>query len=510
VDRRAFLGTAAGVGLLAACSSSPPTTPAATTSSPGTPVPPPASPTGTPRPHATGVSGPPDWAGLARGLSGSLLRPGQDGYDGARRLFDPRYDSVRPAAVALVANAQDVAECVRFAARYRLPITARGGGHSYGGFSTGTGLVVNLSQLSTVDISGGAATVGAGTNLITLYNSLAARDLGVPAGSCPTVGVSGSTMGGGIGVAARGLGLTCDTLTGATVVTADGQVRQVAASRDPDLFWALRGGGGGNFGIVTALRYKARSVDPVTYRFLRWPWSRATRVLPAWLSWVHGGPDELWSNLHLDAAPGGAPSLRATVTYLGDGAAADRQVDRLLSATGAPGSQSGATEPWLSTMKVMAGCSEQSLAQCVSYTRQSWAGSSDVIAKPLSGPGAAALVRGVEGFNGSISVIIDALGGAVGRVGKTDTAFWHRDALCTVQYYATLSGGAGATGRYAGLAALRRAMRPYTTGGAYVNYLDPTLPGWEQAYYGGNYPRLQKIKAAYDPQRVFTFAQSIR
>src|SRR5439155_1004636 len=161
-----------------------------------------------------------------------------------RRLFDPRYDAIRPAAVALAATPADVAECVRFAARYKVPVTARGGGHSYAGWSTGRGLVVNLSRLSAVDASGtpGSAAVGAGAKLIDVYATLAARGVGVPGGSCPTVGVSGLTLGGGIGVVARAFGLTCDNLVSAQVVTADGRVRGVDATHDPDLFWALRGG----------------------------------------------------------------------------------------------------------------------------------------------------------------------------------------------------------------------------------------------------------------------------
>jgi FAD binding domain/Berberine and berberine like len=494
VDRRAFLGTAgavAGAGLLAACSGTRQQPVAATRTPTATTSPPP--PT-TPAPSRTPATvAAPDWAALARGLSGSLLRPGQVDYDGARRLFDPRYDAVRPAAVVVANNAADVAECVRFAARYRIPVTARGGGHSYGGYSTGKGLVVNLSRMSTVDTSGAVAAVGAGTNLITLYAALAGRNAGVPAGSCPTVGVAGSTMGGGIGVVARGFGLTCDSLVGATVVTADGKVRPVGAGRDPDLFWALRGGGGGNFGIATSF-------------------SQAERVIPAWLSWVASGPDELWSNLHLDATAGGVPTVRATITYLGDDAAMDRQVDRLAGMAGEPTSRSGSTAGWLDTMKVMAGCADQSLVSCANYSRQSWAGSSDVVAKPLSAAGARTLLAAIGRYPGSISVIMDSLGGAVGRVAPTATAFWHRAALCTVQYYATLPSGAGSPAvrdRYSGLAALRAAMRPYTTGGAYVNYLDPTIKGWEQVYYGGNYPRLRQIKAKYDPQRVFDFPLAI-
>src|SRR5262249_60248697 len=111
------------------------------------------------------------------------------------------------------------------------------------------------------------------------------------------------TAGGWLAVAARAVGLSCDGLGGPDGVSAGGQLRSVSATQDADLFWGLRGGGGGNFGIVTSFRLRARAVGAVTHRFLRWPWSAADRVLPAWLAWVAGGPDELWSNLHLDADP---------------------------------------------------------------------------------------------------------------------------------------------------------------------------------------------------------------
>lgn len=516
--RRRFLGWVAATGALAACGRSAPAA-APSAAVPAESTSPSASPSRS-LPTSLGPTasaGPPDYPALARALAGELRQPGQTGYDSARQLFDPRYDSIRPAAVAVVANATDVAECVRFAARYRLPLAIRSGGHSYGGYSTGTGLVVNLARLSTVDVSGGSARIGAGTGLIDVYAGLAAHERGVPGGSCPTVGIAGLTQGGGIGVVARAYGLTCDNLTAAEMVTADGRLRTVDARRDPDLFWALRGGGGGNFGAVTSFTFATRPVGSVTYRFVRWPAARAAAVIPAWLGWIAAGPDELWSNLHLDVSPGGAPSVRATITFLGDAAGADRLVDGLATRAGEFSSRSGSTLPWLNTMLVMAGCSGQTVAACRNNAaRQSFAATSDLINRPLPAAGARALVAAAQRFTasgGALSVILDGLGGAVSRIGRTDTAFWHRDALCSVQYYTGLPAGASSStvaARYVALRAVRAAMRPYTSGGAYQNYLDPGLTGAPGVYYGGNYPRLQRIKARYDPDRVFDYPQAIR
>ncbi len=156
-------------------------------------------------------------------------------------------------------------------------------------------------------MSGTTATVGAGTRLIDFYHGLAAKGRAVPGGSCPTVGIAGLTLGGGIGVTARAYGLTCDSLESLQIVTANGAVLTATASpgQYSDLFWACQGGGGGNFGVVTSFTFRtAAGPEPVLFS-LSWPWSQAARVVAAWQSWAPNAPDALWSNLHLAAAPGG-------------------------------------------------------------------------------------------------------------------------------------------------------------------------------------------------------------
>ncbi|MFD0329431.1 FAD-dependent oxidoreductase [Streptacidiphilus monticola] len=184
----------------------------------------------------------PDWAALTRSLHGPVIRPGDSRYTAAQHLFQPRYDGVHPAAVAYPASAADVAACVSFARKYRLPLSARNGGHSYGGWSKAAGgLVVDLGRLNTVRTVPGGAVVGAGARLIDVYSQLNAHGVTIPAGSCPTVGVTGLTLGGGVGVTGRAYGLTCDNLTGAQIVTAAGRILDVDATHHADLFWALRG-----------------------------------------------------------------------------------------------------------------------------------------------------------------------------------------------------------------------------------------------------------------------------
>ncbi|WP_185922063.1 FAD-binding oxidoreductase, partial [Streptomyces sp. WAC06614] len=193
-----------------------------------------------------------DLAALRRDLDGPVVLPGDPDYPEARRLYQPRYDAVAPGAVAYPAHERDVAVCLAFARRTGVPVVPRGGGHSYAGFSTGTGLVIDVGALATVTADGdGTARVGAGARLGEVNAALAARGVAVPTGLCPSVGIAGLTLGGGLGVSSRAYGTTSDRLTGIRLVTPDGTIRDVDATQDPELFWALRGGGHSYAGFST-------------------------------------------------------------------------------------------------------------------------------------------------------------------------------------------------------------------------------------------------------------------
>ncbi|MCT9928877.1 FAD-binding oxidoreductase [Planotetraspora sp. A-T 1434] len=455
----------------------------------------------------------PDWAALARGLEGRLIRPGDSSYDQARRVFNTAYDAVRPAAVAYCKNPADVAECVSFARKFGVPVTSRSGGHSYAGWSTGPGLVIDVSPMSKVSYSGGHATVGAGARLVDVYSKLAAHGVSIPAGSCPTVGVAGLTLGGGIGVVSRKYGLTCDVLESAQIVTADGRLLTASATANPDLYWASRGGGGGNFGVATSFTFRTHTTRDVTVFFLHWSWAKAAAVLKAWQAWAPSAPDALWSNLHLNHDP----SLDVMVggLYVGGKAGCEALLQKLVDRVGAgPSSRFVKQSPYDHAMMVMAGCSSLSVAQCHrpgtlpgqnasgQLVRDSFSAKSHIAYTPLSAAGIKTLVAQVAA-GGRHSVLLDALGGAVGRVRPDATAFPHRQALYTVQYYSHFAGAAAWT------RAAHAAMRPFFGDHAYVNYIDPELKGWRQQYYGANAQRLAQVKAAYDPGRLFRLPQGV-
>ncbi|RST09342.1 FAD-binding oxidoreductase [Streptomyces sp. WAC05374] len=471
-----------------------------------------------------------DWAALGKGLDGTLVRPGDRDYDAARTLFNPRCDGVRPAGVAYCARPEDVRECLEFARAHGVPVAVRSGGHSYAGWSSGPGLIVDVQRMAAVSLSGGTATIGAGAKLIDVYDRLTARGRTVPAGSCPTVGVAGLALGGGIGVVSRAYGLTSDSVTGARIVTADGRIRDVDAKRDPDLFWALRGGGNAQFGVVTELRMRTHAAPECTTFFLRWPWARAAAVVREWQRWAPTAPDGIWANLHLAAPVGGRPgSVRVGGLALTDRRDLENRLDRLAGAIGAaPTSEAIRTRPFMDAMKVMGGVSGRSVAEAHQkgtlpgrrpqgrVARESYAARSDFYTRAIPAAGVKALISRVEALarltgGGAGSIALDAMGGAVNRVRAADTAFVHRDALFLAQYIVSWPDRAPAATvarHQAWLDGTHGVMRPWASGRAYQNYTDPALRDWRRAYYGANIDRLVKVKAAYDPGRLFRHGQS--
>jgi FAD/FMN-containing dehydrogenase len=498
--------------------------------------------------HAPSASGGPlaaDWQVLRRLLSTHrLVRPGQHGYRRAKELFDPRFDWQRPQGVAYCASAADVAVCLGFASRYKLPVRARSGGHSYAGWSGVTGgLVVDVSRLdsfdahrdsrtdSTADMrtdtgkGSGTVRVGTGLSLIDFYARLAARGLAVPGGSCPTVGIAGLTLGGGVGVVSRLYGLTSDNLEAVQIVTANGDVLTCDSRRHSDLLWACRGGGGGNFGVATSFTLRTHKLRHLVLFFLSWPWARAERVVDAWQRWAPHAPDALWSNMHLSAAPGGKPVLGVGGTFVGGVAGAEAHLNELYARVGSgPASAYVRRVPYLDAMLVEAGCSGLRVHECHAgpggrLARVPYYAKSDFFSRPLSKAGIRALLNGVERMRGVRTaaggvggVAFDAFGGALNRVHPEATAFVHRNALFLAQYTTSWNypgSHHGVARQQDWLRSCYAALHPHASGGAYQNYIDPDLRNWRQAYYGRNYARLTRVKATYDPHQLFDFPQAI-
>jgi FAD/FMN-containing dehydrogenase len=495
LDRRSFLRSAGGSGLtlVASCDLA---TPAArlmkSVCRPGPPIP----------------------RKLQQALRGHVFARGSPGFTGAAQVYNELFDNVRPRWIARPVDTADVRAAVRWAVANHVNLRARSGGHSYAGYSTlSNGLVLDMRNMRSVTVNrrAGVATIGAGAQLIDVYAALAAHAATIPAGSCPSVGLAGHALGGGMGLAGRAFGLTTDHVVAAQIVTADGCVRTASRRSEPELFWALRGGGGGNFGVVTHLQLRVHPLPRSAAWFVvRWPWSSANDAIEAWQAWAPHAPDQVSSVFHLQTSPSG-PEVLVAGQYLGSSGSLGGLLRQLRAVPGA--SVSSGQEGYLALQLRWAGCAHQSQRSCHTtgtrpggtLGRERFRARSDYVNRPLTASARATLVGAIEsrqGQPGSAAILFDSYGGAINRVAPRATAFVHRNSLFAIQYL-TYDGGS------AWLAQTWAAMRPYVSGMAYQNYIDPELKNWRRAYYGSNYGRLLAVRRSVDPEHHFNFPQAI-
>jgi hypothetical protein len=279
----------------------------------------------------------PSWQALQGGIAGEVVLPGSPADQELPALFNARFHDVRPRAIVLCATPQDVAETISFARRHGLACAPRSGGHCFAGRSVTRGLVIDVTPMGSVSVSGDLAVVGAGARLGAVYEALQEHQLTIPAGTCPPVGVTGLTLGGGLGILGRSYGVTSDRLLAAQIVLADGRVLDCDSHHHPELFWALRGAGAGNFGVVTQLVFGTVPAPQVINFHLTWPPARAAALIQAWQEWAPLAPDELAASLKVTAA--GEVDQPASVdvygALLGTGSDATGLLDELVVRAGA-------------------------------------------------------------------------------------------------------------------------------------------------------------------------------
>ncbi|SFR09295.1 FAD/FMN-containing dehydrogenase [Lentzea waywayandensis] len=397
------------------------------------------------------------------------------------------YAHQKPAATVRCVRVEDVQECLELAVRERVPVAARSGGHSYAGYSTPhNGLVIDLAGMSDVRVEGNQARIGGGARMHDIYEALGAAGQALPAGTCRSVGIGGLVLGGGISVVSRGYGLTCDHLTEARIVTPDGVLRTASAHEEPDLFWALKGGCGGNFGVVTEFTFRTDPAPDLAVFSLGYPEGSAADVTDAWQEWMADAPDELWSSLRVDSGPKSVPGVVGT--YEGSAKDLHRLLDRMPSAVREVGEMT-----YLEAMRHYSGPEESG---------RPYVASSRMLNQHVSGASVAALMDGQP----PVAILFDSFGGAVERIAPDATAFPHRDATASAQILVDLGDLTEARAR-ALLAGVRDGLGAGTTG--YVNYIDPEMPDWPTAYYGRNLARLKEVANRYDPDRVLAFPQGL-
>jgi FAD/FMN-containing dehydrogenase len=488
---------------------------------------------------STGPS-PADLRDLASALRGRLLLPGARGYDPARLVWNSRFDDARPVAIARVADRADVRTAVDFARDHGLRATARNGAHSFACYSTGDGLIVDVSRLDGVQIQAGRerARLGAGATVLPTYQALWRQRRAISGGTCPTVGVTGLTAGGGLGVLSRRYGLTCDRLLGVEIVTADGRLRRASGRENSDLYWATRGGGGGNFGIITSLTFAPVPVDnPFTHAEYVFPWRASERLLAAWQDWLPTSPRETWSAVEMltqDPRQAASPTIELEIVHAGTEPQTRAVAADLLGAVGvAPLAEDIHSGPFVDEEHDFyckglrpSECAIAGKSPAGEFPRAALYAKSDVASGPWPAEGLATLVDGMRRrqddrtltpreFNPAHTVgklIIEAADGAVNSIAPDATAFVHRGSLFVIQYQARWRHHAPREVADANIEwthDLYGRTKPYRSGSAYQDYIDPELDDWERAYYGANLPRLRRVKAKYDPDDFFRFAQSI-
>ncbi len=452
-------------------------------------------------------------AALAERLRGPLLKPGEEAYERARSIWNGMIDN-RPALIQQPSGAADVIACVNFARDHGLPLSVRGGGHNIAGTAVADGgLMIDHSPRKGVhvDPARGIARVEPGCDWGELDRETQLHGLAVPGGLVSATGVAGFTLGGGFGWVARSYGLASDNLLSADLVTAEGELIRVSATEHPDLFWALRGGGG-NFGIVTSFEFRAHPVGPeVMAGLVLHPMDKAREVIALFRETAAAAPDELSCLLILRQAPPmpnlpkelhGAPVAGIAVCYNGPIAEGEKLV--------APIKAFGA--PYADTIRPTAFTAHQKLFDAGQpFGRQQY-WKSDYF-RELSPEADDVLIGHAERIISPFSAVLAfQLGGATGRVGETDTAAGNRDAQFVLNIQAQWQDPAESALHIGWARDYWQAMRPFSSGGTYVNFLtrDEDEARLRAAYGPAIYERLVEVKTRYDPQNLFRSNQNIR
>jgi FAD/FMN-containing dehydrogenase len=462
----------------------------------------------------------PDLSVLRERFRGAIVTPTDPRYEAARVLFNTRIRT-RPAVLCLCSCTEDVVEAVRFAREAGLPVSIRSGGHHACGFSlVDRGVVVDVGGMKGVAFDPAAATAVAGPGCgwrdidrITYVDYTTTGEAGLPhgyaapGGDCPTVGNAGYSLGGGYGLLSRRFGLGCDHLVEAELVDADGRVRRAAEDEHADLFWALRGAGGGSFGVVTKLKYRLDAVPKtVVAGVIAWPVDQAEAVLRAYRDGYVGRDDDrlsLYLVLTTDPYPDGEKIVMAYGLYVGPPSDAEAQLAPLR----------GLGRPLYDTFGPTSYYElQRSLGEEVPYGLQSkWRGGYFREDGFCDDAFACIVERFRQMPSGYSMARFDLLGGgAVARVPVEATAFAHRASLFYISIISLWEGYQETGANLAWADEFKAALAPFLTGEVYQNYADEDLVDWPTAYYGANYPRLQQVKRRYDPADLFHHRQSIR
>ena len=436
-------------------------------------------------------------------LTGKVIYPDDPEYEQARMNWNP-FTNAFPKVFVFAQEIEDVVNAVKWARENSVPIRMRSGRHALAkDFNqTNGGIVIDTSQMTKVklDKEHETATVQAGIRVGVLVRMLAREGILAPFGDSSTVGIGGISTGGGITAIQRTAGVISDNILAATIVDANGEILHVSENENPNLLWAIRGGGGGNFGIITSYTFKIRPAPPKVGIFqIIWPWKQLDEVIDAWQRWAPSVDVRLGTILEAYAKTNGL--LRSQGIFLGPKAELRKLVNPLRN-IGTP-------------IKVL--IDEVTLLEAIDFwapneplfddQNSTW--SSAWVKKMLPAKGINAIHDFLEKATGSESNFFFLnSGGAMNQVPTKDTAFFWRNTKYYLEWDASWIEKSETLNNIALVEQTRTQLRPYVTG-SYVNVPDLNIENYGQEYYGDNFARLRKVKAQYDPENVFNFIQSI-
>jgi FAD/FMN-containing dehydrogenase len=427
------------------------------------------------------------------------------------RQFDISFSKrmqITPRVRVVAASAAAVSAAILWATNNGLGFAIRSGGHSYEGFSQSPDLVIDVRGMTGIKLAADnkSVSIGSGASLGSVYDKLALSDLAIPAGSCFPVGVAGHSLGGGFGLLGRPFGLACDSIQSMEMVDASGKILRVSATENPDLFWALRGGGNGNFGVVTNFNFRTSSVNMVAKFAITWtkPLMQAVKIVQAWQQWLENMPSSITGTLHLTREKGGLITVHMAGLSVQSESRLKVELKRLQTLAGAASVLSTKTMTFHQAATIFNGGEPTPDSVLMK-------GKSDYVTEAMTGQGISTLLDGLLKAPGEIAVLCDTYGGAINKVAADATAFVHRgNTRYVMQYYMQWDSPGASDANIAMMRTLYASMRPFVSGGCYVNYCDLDLgDGYAKAYWGDNLPRLMKIKAQVDPNNIFRHAQSV-
>lgn len=448
------------------------------------------------------------WNELAYSIKGNLLKP--HSYDFKKRAtpWALQYSYTLPQGIAMCINEEDISTCILWAKRNKIPFVARSGGHSYGGYSTTTGLIIDVSSMNKVTHhpESNRITAAAGVRNLNVFETGKKLNLAITHGRCFNVGVAGLVLGGGIGFDMRENGYTCDKLVETKVVLANGKIVTCNENENTDLFWACRGAGGGNFGIHTSFTFDTFTPGNITIFDIKWS-ENIREVFTAMQSIIKTAPDTFGLKLSISAIKQFDTSA-LTISILGQLSGSESELRSLI----APVLEiSGQTKNKIVTLPYWDGQNEISEEGLPEYAHER----SRFVSGDLSETAFDTIIENLEKWPGTSKAATwkyFLLGGEIDKKSPEDMAFVHRGytmlSSAELEWTKDDSDSVVATNE-AWLDKFHNQMEAFTSSHCYQNFIDPAQNDYLNAYYGDNLTKLKEVKRKYDPDNLFRYPQSI-